>query len=162
MKKIVSLAVLTAMLAGCADLSTTGKGATVSDGFGEETLVMAGGTTVNDSSLLAPAPKYYIGTAYKVDDVQYIPVEDLTYNQTGLAGIIPTELNGTKTSNGEIFDVNQMVATSKTLPLPTIVACGCQKNWSEWSGQDSGPGFGRSDNCCQDSNNGGSCAGRCV
>ena len=120
MKKIVSLAALAAMLAGCADLSTTGKGATVSDGFGEETLVMAGGTTVNDSSLLAPAPKYYIGTAYKVDDVQYIPVEDLTYNQTGLAGIIPTELNGTKTSNGEIFDVNQMVATSKTLPLPTI------------------------------------------
>ena len=34
MKKIVSLAALTAMLAGCADLSTTGKGAAVSDGFG--------------------------------------------------------------------------------------------------------------------------------
>ena len=66
------------------------------------------------------APKYYIGTAYKVDDVQYIPVEDMTYNQTGVAGIIPTELNGTKTSNGEVFDINQMVATSKTLPLPTI------------------------------------------
>ena len=76
--------------------------------------------TLNDSYLLAAAPIYYIGTAYKVDDVQYIPVEDLTYNQTGVAGIIPTELNGTKTSNGEIFDINQMVATSKTLPLPTI------------------------------------------
>ena len=45
----------------------------------------------------------------------------MTYNQTGVAGIIPTELNGTKTSNGEVFDANQMVATSKTLPLPTIV-----------------------------------------
>ena len=44
----------------------------------------------------------------------------MTYNQTGVAGIIPTELNGTKTSNGEVFDINQMVATSKTLPLPTI------------------------------------------
>jgi rare lipoprotein A len=44
----------------------------------------------------------------------------MTYNQTGMAGIIPAELNGTKTSNGEVFDVNQMVATSKTLPLPTI------------------------------------------
>ena len=121
MKKIVSLAALTAMLAGCADLSTTGNNTNYADGFGEEQLVTTGQTqSLNDTYLLAAGPKYYIGTAYKVDEVQYIPVEDLTYNQTGVAGIIPTELNGTKTSNGEIFDVNQMVATSKTLPLPTI------------------------------------------
>lgn len=121
MKKIVSLAVLTAMLAGCADLSTTGNNTSYADGFGEETLVTgAPEQSLNDAYLLAAAPKYYVGTAYKVDDVQYIPVEDMTYNQTGVAGIIPTELNGTKTSNGEVFDINQMVATSKTLPLPTI------------------------------------------
>ncbi len=120
MKKIVSLAVLTAVLAGCADLSTTGNNTSYGDGFGEETLVGAPAQSLNDAYLLAAAPKYYIGTAYKVDEVQYIPVEDMTYNQTGVAGIIPTELNGTKTSNGEVFDINQMVATSKTLPLPTI------------------------------------------
>lgn len=121
MKKIVSLAVLTAMLAGCADLSTTGNNTSYGDGFGEEQLMTgAPAQSLNDSYLLAAAPKYYIGTAYKVDDVQYIPVEDMTYNQTGVAGVIPTELNGTKTSNGEVFDINQMVATSKTLPLPTI------------------------------------------
>ncbi len=124
MKKVISLAVLTAMLSGCMDLnqtgSTNGYGA---DGFGEETLVsepVVAQPELNDAYLLSAAPKYYIGSAYKVDDVQYIPVEDLTYNQTGIAGIIPTEINGQKTSNGEIFDVNQMVATSKTLPLPTI------------------------------------------
>ena len=44
----------------------------------------------------------------------------LSYNQTGIAGIIPTELNGSKTSDGETFDSNQLVATSKTLPLPSI------------------------------------------
>lgn len=123
MKKIISLAVLTAMLAGCMDLNPSGNSASYNaDGFGEETLATGVGTqALSDTYLLAAAPKYYIGTAYKVDDVQYIPVEDMTYNQTGIAGIIPTELNGTKTSNGEIFDVNQMVATSKTLPLPTIV-----------------------------------------
>ncbi|MBQ3039611.1 MAG: septal ring lytic transglycosylase RlpA family protein, partial [Alphaproteobacteria bacterium] len=44
----------------------------------------------------------------------------MSYNQTGVAGIIPTELNGTKTSNGETFDAGQLLATSKTLPLPTI------------------------------------------
>lgn len=124
MKKIVSLAVLTAMLSGCMDLNQTGSTSSYSaDGFGEETLMSSPANaqpSLGDAYLLAAAPKYYVGTAYKVDDVQYIPVEDLTYNQTGVAGIIPAELNGTKTSNGEIFDVNQMVATSKTLPLPTI------------------------------------------
>lgn len=123
MKKVISLAVLTAMLTGCMDLNPNGRSTSYNaDGFGEETLITsAPQESLGDTYLLAAAPKYYVGTAYKVDDVQYIPVEDMTYNQTGIAGIIPTELNGTKTSNGEIFDINQMVATSKTLPLPTIV-----------------------------------------
>jgi rare lipoprotein A len=120
MKKLISLAVLTALLAACADSGTsnTGSGGYGAEGFGEETL--AADTSLNDAYLLSPAPKYYVGGAYKVEDVQYVPAEDLYYNQTGIAGIIPAELNGSKTSNGETFDVNQMVATSKTLPLPTI------------------------------------------
>lgn len=122
MKKIVSLTVLTAVLSACSmNSSTTGSASDYGyDGFGEETLITTDTPSLNDAYLFAAAPKYYVGTAYKVEDVQYIPVEDLNYNQTGIAGIIPAELNGTKTSNGEMFDANQMVATSKTLPLPTI------------------------------------------
>lgn len=122
MKKLVSLTALTALLAACSTgaKNDVGGGYGTPDGFGEETLVTTDSASLNNAYLLAAAPKYYIGSAYKVEDVQYIPVEDMTYNQTGVAGIIPTELNGTKTSNGETFDVNQMVATSKTLPLPTI------------------------------------------
>ncbi len=121
MKKIVSLAVIATVMAGCVRTNDTDGAATYgTDGFGEETLVTTDSQSLNNAYLLAAAPKYYIGSAYKVEDVQYIPVEDLSYNQTGIAGIIPAELNGTKTSNGETFDVNQMVATSKTLPLPTI------------------------------------------
>ncbi|MBO7066066.1 MAG: septal ring lytic transglycosylase RlpA family protein [Alphaproteobacteria bacterium] len=120
MKKLVSLAALAAILAGCATSQQNGAGYG-SDGFGEETLTTESAEqTLNNAYLLAPAPRYYIGNAYKVEDVQYIPAEDLTYNQTGIAGIVPAELNGTKTSNGETFDVAQMAATSKTLPLPTI------------------------------------------
>lgn len=122
MKKIISLAAVLAVVAGCTDLSTTDTSTVngyAADGFGEETLVTTN-ESLNNTYLLAPAPKYYVGSAYKVEDVQYIPVEDLTYNQTGIAGIIPSELNGTKTSNGEVFNIDQMVATSKTLPLPTI------------------------------------------
>lgn len=123
MKRIVSLAVLTALVAGCID--NTGSNNEVAgygyEGFAEEQLVPAPTNLNNDAYLMAAAPKYYIGSAYKLEDVQYIPAEDLTYNQTGIAGIIPVELNGSKTSNGETFDSNQMVATSKTLPLPSIV-----------------------------------------
>lgn len=117
MKKLVSLAALAAVLAGCVD--SQNPNVYGSESMNEETL----GTEVaglNDSYLMAAAPKYYIGNAYKVDDVQYIPSEDLTYNQTGIAGIIPAELNGQRTTNGEIFESSQMLATSKTLPLPTI------------------------------------------
>ncbi len=122
MNKIVSLAVIAALMGGCVRNNTAQNPAAGygSDGFGEETLVTTDNQSLNNAYLLAAAPKYYIGSPYKVEDVQYIPMEDLTYNQTGVAGIIPAELNGTKTSNGETFDVNQMVATSKTLPLPTI------------------------------------------
>lgn len=121
MKQVVSIAVLTALLAGCSTITTkTDKNVYGADGFAEETLSMGADATLNDSYLMAPAPKYFIGNAYKVDDVQYIPAEDLTYNQTGIAGIIPNDLNGRKTSNGETYDGAQMLATSKTLPLPTI------------------------------------------
>ena len=123
MKKIVSLAVLTALVAGCMDMGSKDTNNTYAhDGFGEEQLATAPDNTLNTNAyLMAAAPKYYIGSPYKIEDVQYIPGEDLTYNQTGIAGIIPLELNGSKTSDGEIFDSNQLVATSKTLPLPSIV-----------------------------------------
>jgi len=122
MKKIISLAVLSALVAGCMETGSENNAASYGyDGFGEEQLVQSEGTLNNDAYLMAAAPKYYIGTPYKIEDVQYIPAEDLTYNQTGIAGIIPVELNGSKTNDGEAFDSNQMVATSKTLPLPSIV-----------------------------------------
>jgi len=123
MKKIVSLAVLTALVAGCMDLNSQEQSNSTYgyDGFGEEQLAPAENTLNTNAYLMAAAPKYYIGSTYKVEDVQYIPGEDLTYNQTGVAGIIPVELNGSKTSDGEVFDSNQLVATSKTLPLPSIL-----------------------------------------
>ena len=121
MKKIVSLTVLTALVAGCMDLNSSENNSTYGyDGFGEEQLAPAENTLNSNAYLMAAAPKYYIGSAYKIEDVQYIPSEDLSYNQTGIAGIVPVELNGSKTSDGEIFDSNQLVATSKTLPLPSI------------------------------------------
>ncbi len=119
MNKILSLVALAAVLGACQHPTDTSTGSNSygNDYLSEETL---SNESLNDAYLLAAAPKYYIGTSYKVDDVQYMPAEDFQYNQTGIVGIIPAELNGSKTSNGEIYDSSQMLATSKTLPLPTI------------------------------------------
>lgn len=122
MKKIVSLTVLTTLVAGCMDLNSNQTPASYgNDHFGEEQLQTTENDLNSNTYLMAAAPKYYIGNPYKIEEVQYIPGEDMTYNQTGIAGIVPTELNGSKTSDGEVFDSNQLVATSKTLPLPSIV-----------------------------------------
>lgn len=120
MKKLLSLAVLSALVAGCMGNNSDYAGYGY-DGMDEEQLATGDANLNSDAYLMAAAPKYYVGNAYKIEDVSYIPAEDLEYNQTGLAGIIPVELNGSKTSDGEIFDSNQLVATSKTLPLPSIV-----------------------------------------
>ncbi|MCR4917442.1 MAG: septal ring lytic transglycosylase RlpA family protein [Alphaproteobacteria bacterium] len=117
MKKIISLAALTALLAACTETMAP-KGEYGSDGLGEEDLLAE--QSLNDVYLLAPAPYYFVGDPYKIEGVRYVPMEDLNYNETGLAGVIPNEVNGEKTSDGEIYDSTQFVAASKTLPLPTI------------------------------------------
>lgn len=122
MKKFISLAVLSALVTGCMETGYENNANSYGyEGFGEEQLQTSGANLNDDAYLMAAAPKYLIGTSYKVEDVQYIPAEDLTYNQTGIAGIIPVELDGSKTSNGETFNSKQLTATSKTLPLPSIV-----------------------------------------
>jgi rare lipoprotein A len=121
MKRVVSLAVLSALVAGCMDMGGSNDITYGYDGFNEEQLVPVDNALNTNAYLMAAAPKYYIGSPYKIEDVQYVPGVDMAYNQTGIAGIIPVELNGSKTSDGEIFDSSQLVATSKTLPLPSIV-----------------------------------------
>jgi rare lipoprotein A len=122
MKKFLILGILPALLAACADSNTGSNGYGNADGFGEESLSGSYSAPITDDSyLLAAAPKYYIGNAYKLENTQYVPSENYAYNETGIAGIIPTELNGTQTSDGEVFNADQLIATSKVLPLPSIV-----------------------------------------
>ena len=119
MKKLIALSVLPFLLAACGSSSTDGTqyGTYNSNADTEEST-----GSLNDTSyLLAPAPKFYIGNPYTVDGTTYTPAEDMTYDQTGMAGIVPASMNGVLTTNGETFDSNQMLGTSKTLPLPTIV-----------------------------------------
>lgn len=68
-----------------------------------------------------PHPTYKIGSPYTVNGVTYYPHVDYAYDQTGLASWYGEAFEGQYTANGEIFDLNQVTAAHKTLPLPSIV-----------------------------------------
>ncbi|MCQ2562560.1 MAG: hypothetical protein MJ158_03035, partial [Alphaproteobacteria bacterium] len=73
MKKIVSLTVLTTLLAGCMGTDSTTSTTTTYgyDGFSEEKLVTTDSMdTLNNTYLLAAGPKYHIGTPHKIGDIQ--------------------------------------------------------------------------------------------
>lgn len=60
--------------------------------------------------------------SYKVLGKQYQVMKDATnFKQEGIASWYGMKFHGHRTSNGEIFDVYQMTAAHKTLPLPAYV-----------------------------------------
>jgi len=69
----------------------------------------------------APHPTYKIGAPYTVKGVTYYPHIDYAYDQTGLASWYGEAFEGQYTANGEVFDLNEITAAHKTLPLPSIV-----------------------------------------
>ena len=65
----------------------------------------------------APLAPYELGLPYEVNGVRYIPVEDFSYNKTGLASYYSSALNGAKTASGETYNSALMTAAHKTLPF---------------------------------------------
>lgn len=115
----VPFLVLPLALAACTDTVMNSDSASTYGEISEENL-----TTVNvedTSYLMAAAPEYNIGQPFNIDSVQYNPIENLSYNETGTAGIIPDDMNGSKTKDGEFYNSDQLVGASKVLPLPSIV-----------------------------------------
>jgi rare lipoprotein A len=70
---------------------------------------------------LAPHPSYKIGAPYTIKGITYYPHVDYAYDQTGVASWYGEAFDGQYTANGEVFDLNQITAAHKTLPLPSIV-----------------------------------------
>ena len=69
----------------------------------------------------AGAGIYKVGNPYQIDGTWYYPAEDWNYNETGIASWYGEQFHGKYTANGEIFDLNQMTAAHRTLPMPSIV-----------------------------------------
>jgi len=65
-------------------------------------------------------PNYTVAP-YQVNGVWYYPKVDYSYDQSGTASWYGEQFNNRPTSDGEIFDMNQLSAAHKTLPLPSVV-----------------------------------------
>jgi rare lipoprotein A len=85
--------------------------------------------TAKQLSRKAPPPasvgksqgEYKVGTPYQVAGIWYYPREDPTYDEKGIASWYGADFHGRSTANGEIYDMNELTAAHKTLPMPTMV-----------------------------------------
>jgi len=70
-----------------------------------------------------PVPKgggeYKLGSPYLANGKWYTPVNDVNYDQVGLASWYGDFFHGRKTANGEIYDMGALTAAHPTLPMPT-------------------------------------------
>ena len=67
-----------------------------------------------------PGGVYKVGEPYQVNGVWYTPVEDYGYDETGIASWYGADFHGRATANGETYDMNEVTAAHKTLPLPSL------------------------------------------
>ena len=61
---------------------------------------------------------YRIGKPYVVGGRMYVPEEDTSYREEGLASWYGDDFHGRLTANGEVFDMESLSAAHPTLPMP--------------------------------------------
>jgi rare lipoprotein A len=62
---------------------------------------------------------YMVGEPYRIAGKTYIPHEDPSYSQVGVASWYGSDFHGRETANGEIYDLDAVTAAHPTLPLPS-------------------------------------------
>ncbi len=69
-----------------------------------------------------PVPKgggtYRVGKPYTVGGRIYVPEEDPTYREEGMASWYGDDFHGRQTANGEVVDMTSLTAAHPTLPMP--------------------------------------------
>src|SRR5258708_9139715 len=69
-----------------------------------------------------PVPKgggtYRVGKPDTVAGRVYVPEEDTSYREEGLASWYGNDFHGRLTANGEVFDMASLTAAHPTLPMP--------------------------------------------
>src|SRR5450432_3194741 len=69
-----------------------------------------------------PVPKgggtYRVGKPYVVAGRVYVPEENISYREEGMASWYGDDFHGRLTANGEVFDMASLTAAHPTLPMP--------------------------------------------
>ena len=82
-------------------------------------------TVTRDGTNPAPVQRkggvYKVGNPYQIAGIWYYPKEDPSYDETGLASWYGADFHNKATANGEVFDMNEVTAAHKTLPMPSLV-----------------------------------------
>lgn len=69
----------------------------------------------------SPRGVYKVGSPYQISGVWYYPKEDYEYRESGIASWYGSDFHGKATANGEVYDMTEMTAAHRTLPLPSLV-----------------------------------------
>lgn len=64
---------------------------------------------------------YKVGKPYQIKGIWYYPQIDYDYAEEGVASWYGPGFHGKATANGETYDMNDLTAAHRTLPLPSIV-----------------------------------------
>jgi rare lipoprotein A len=115
--------VAAALLAGCATSRPIPPSGPAPDGFPDAAVVPPDLQQIADATP-RPEPRSRYGNPahYEVMGERYFVLTSSTgYKERGRASWYGTKFNGKRTSSGEPYDMFQMTAAHKTLPLPTYV-----------------------------------------
>jgi len=64
---------------------------------------------------------YKVGNPYQVDGIWYYPKEDYSYKEVGVSSWYGADFHNGITANGELYDMHDLTAAHRTLPLPSMV-----------------------------------------
>ena len=79
-------------------------------------------TSFADSASVAKTKgSYKVGRPYQIKGTWYYPAENFKYVQTGVSSWYGQKFHGRKTANGETYNMNDLTAAHRTLPMPSMV-----------------------------------------
>ena len=64
---------------------------------------------------------YKIGDPYSIFGTRYIPTENYSYQEEGIASWYGPNFHAKTTANGGVFDQNLITAAHRVLPIPSVV-----------------------------------------
>lgn len=65
--------------------------------------------------------EYFLGDNYKIGEKVYFPKENYSYEELGVASWYGPNKDGESTINGGVFDMYDITAAHRTLPIPSVV-----------------------------------------